>query len=271
MAKFEDSIEIENEFDSIEEVDELQEPEEQENQEELVVAENPEDNLPDKYRGKTLTEIAKMHQEAERLIGRQAQEVGEVRRLADELLKRGLSQDKAVETPKEQDYATRLYEDPATVINETVERHPAIAEARQQAQAMKQQQVTQRLNEQFSNFSEITSDPKFFEWVKASPIRTRLFTEAHSQFDYNSAVELLSTWNIINSNKSQGNSQLVVESKKGTKESLRAAAVDTGSSASTSRKIYPRRDLIELRMRDPDRYDSMGDLILAAYAEGRVR
>ena len=37
--------------------------------------------LPEKYRDKSLDEIVKMHQEAEKLIGKQAQEVGEVRKL----------------------------------------------------------------------------------------------------------------------------------------------------------------------------------------------
>ena len=36
--------------------------------------------IPEKYRGKSLDEVVKMHQEAEKLIGKQAQEVGEVRR-----------------------------------------------------------------------------------------------------------------------------------------------------------------------------------------------
>jgi hypothetical protein len=42
--------------------------------------------LPDRYRNKSLEDIVKMHQEAEKVIGRQAQEVGEVRKLADELI-----------------------------------------------------------------------------------------------------------------------------------------------------------------------------------------
>ena len=46
--------------------------------------------LPEKYRDKSLDDIVKMHQEAEKLIGKQAQEVGEVRKLADELIKQNL-------------------------------------------------------------------------------------------------------------------------------------------------------------------------------------
>ena len=47
--------------------------------------------LPEKYRAKSLEDVVRMHQEAEKLIGKQAQEVGEVRKLADELLKQNLS------------------------------------------------------------------------------------------------------------------------------------------------------------------------------------
>lgn len=270
MAKFEEPLEEEIEFNNVEELsqDEQQEPEAVE-----AAEEKPEVVIPDKYQGKSVEDIVKMHQEAEKLIGKQAQEVGEVRRLADELLKRQLEEKKAVETPKEEDTEVDYFSDPVSAVNKAVEQHPAIAEARQQAQSMKQQQVTQRLMEQFPNFSEVTQDPRFFEWIKASPVRTRLFTEAHSQFDYESAVELLSTWNMMNPSKPQetSNSELVAESKKGTQQSLRTAAVNTGSPAPSSRKTYRRADLINLRLRDPARYEAMSDEIMAAYAEGRVK
>tara|TARA_B100001094_G_scaffold210968_1_gene204831 strand:+ start:1431 stop:2243 length:813 start_codon:yes stop_codon:yes gene_type:complete len=270
MANFEETVEQEGEFDNIEEVEEQQEPQAVE---EPAVEEKPEVVIPNKYQGKSVEDIVKMHQEAEKLIGKQAQEVGEVRRLADELLKRDLNQTQAVEPPQEEDPEVDYFSDPVKAVNKAVENHPAIAEARQQSQSMKQQQVTQRLNQQFPNFSQITQDPKFFEWVKASPVRTRLFTEAHSGFDYDSAVELISTWNMLNPSQPQETSspELVTESRKGTQESLKAASVDTGSPAPTSRKTYRRADLINLRLRDPQRYEAMQDEILSAYAEGRVK
>jgi hypothetical protein len=48
-------------------------------------------DIPEKYKGKSLDDIIKMHQEAEKLIGKQAQEVGEVRKLADDLIKQNLA------------------------------------------------------------------------------------------------------------------------------------------------------------------------------------
>jgi hypothetical protein len=268
MANFEDPFEAEGEFDNIEEVEEQQEPEAVE---EPIVEDKPEVVIPNKYQGKSVEDIVKMHQEAEKLIGKQAQEVGEVRRLADELLKRELSHKQAVEPQEEENLNEKYFEDPVSAVNQAVDKHPAIVEARQQATSYKQNQVSQRLAQEFPNFNEVTNDPRFFEWVKASPVRTRLFTEAHSQFDYESAVELLSTWNMLNPSKPQETSGLVTESKKGTQQSLRAASVDTGSSAPSSRKTYRRADLINLRLRDPQRYEAMQDEILSAYAEGRVK
>ena len=268
MAKFEDPLQEELEFDSIEEE---QTPEEQ--VEQPVQEEQPKPEIPDKYRNKSIHDIVKMHQEAERLIGKQAQEVGEVRRLADDLLKRELYQQQAVQNPKqeEKDPTERYLEDPVGAVNDVVSNHPAIKQAQEQAFVYKSQQVEQRLRQQFPNFDEVIQDPKFFEWIKVSPIRTRLFTEAHSQYDYDSAVELVSTWNIMNKEKQVTQPDMVTDAKKETAKNLKAATVDTGSPAPSSKKTYRRTDLINLRLRDPDRYYAMQDEIMSAYAEGRVK
>ena len=56
-----------------------------------------EPELPEKYKGKSLEEIIRMHQEAEKLIGRQAQEVGETRKLVDQLIQQQINVPKGVE------------------------------------------------------------------------------------------------------------------------------------------------------------------------------
>jgi len=269
MATFEDPIQEELELKEVEEEQETEE----EQVEESEVEEPPEPELPSKYKGKSLDDIIKMHQEAEKLIGKQAQEVGEVRKLADELIKRELSQKKAVENPKEEvDFAQRLYEDPEKAISDAVSKHPAITQAQQQALVYKQQQVMQQLRSEYSNFDEIIQDPSFFEWIKASPVRTKLYAEADGNYDYNSASELLSTWNLIKGTKHQKTEDPVVtQAKKETAKNLKVATVDTGSPAPSSKKTYRRSDLINLRLRDPDRYYAMQDEIMDAYATGRVK
>ena len=266
-----EDLDQEQEVEQVLETPEEQ-PQEQPAEEQAQAVEEPqqqEGELPSKYRGKSMPEIIKMHQEAEKLIGKQAQEVGEVRRLADELLKRQLQENKAVEPPQETetDRQDRYLEDPVAAVNAAVDKHPAIQQAQLQAFEYKQQQVTQRLKQEFSNFDEVINDTKFFDWIKASPVRTRLFSEAHQQYDYDSASELISTWN----NTIKTNASSAADSQVGMSKNLKAATVDTGSSAPSSRKIYRRSDLINLRLRDPQRYEAMQDEILSAYAEGRVK
>ena len=264
MATFEETFEEELEIE--EEQVEEQEPEAEQ------VEDNPEPEIPEKYKGKSTAEVIKMHQELEKLNGRQAQEVGELRKLTDEYLKRELLKKEAVQPPKEDevDYAQRMYNDPLGVVNETVDKHPAIVEAKRQAESFKQQQVLQRLNNQFPDWESTIQKPEFAEWINSSSIRLRLFAEANNQYDYDAASELLSTWSRLNpTTKIQGD--VVSESKKETAKNLKAATVDTGSPVMGSKKTYRRADLINLRLRDPSRYDAMQDEIMAAYAEGRVK
>ena len=52
-----------------------------EEQQETPEIQEPE--IPDKYRGKSAEELVQMHQEAEKLLGRQSSEVGELRKVVD--------------------------------------------------------------------------------------------------------------------------------------------------------------------------------------------
>lgn len=224
-----------------------------------------EDTIPEKYKGKSAQEIIKMHQEAEKLIGKQAQEVGEVRKLADELLKQSLSsKPAATEVEPEIDF----FEDPKKAVRQAVDQHPDVLAARQSAQEFKKMQIQQKLNQNHPDFGSIVQDPEFAEWVKQSPIRTQLYAKADAEFDYDSANELLSTYKQLKQIKTQ---QVETAGKETLKQNLKAAAVDTGGTGESSKRVYRRADLIRLRMNDPDRYEALEPEIMLAYAEGRVR
>ena len=83
--------------------------------------------LPELYEGKSLEDVIRMHQEANNMIGKQAQEVGEVRRLADELLKQNLSsKQQQVEVEPEVDF----FENPQKAVQATIDKHPDVLAAR---------------------------------------------------------------------------------------------------------------------------------------------
>jgi len=221
--------------------------------------------LPEKYRDKSLDEIVKMHQEAEKLIGKQAQEVGEVRKLADELIKQNLG---SRQQTRQEEPEVDFFENPQKAVQRTVDNHPDILAARQVTQEMRRAQIQQRLAQEHPDFGDIAKDQDFANWVKSSPIRIKIFEQADSGYDFDSANELLSTYKQLRSVKQKQTSD---DGEVTRKQNLKAVGVDVGGSGESSKKVYRRADLIRLKMQDPNRYDALSDEIMAAYQEGRVR
>jgi hypothetical protein len=222
--------------------------------------------LPEKYRDKSLDDIVKMHQEAEKLIGKQAQEVGEVRKLADELIKQNLGSRQ--QQTRQEEPEVDFFENPQKAVQRTVDSHPDIIAARQVTLEMKRSQIQQRLAQEHPDFGEIAKDQDFANWVKSSPVRIKIFEQADSGYDFDSANELLSTYKQLRGVK---NKQVSDAGEASRKQTLRAVGVDTGGSGESSKKVYRRADLIRLKMQDPNRYEALSDEIMVAYQEGRVR
>ena len=223
-------------------------------------------DLPEKYRAKSLEEVVRMHQEAEKLIGKQAQEVGEVRKLADELLKQNLNskQQRIQEDEPEVDF----FENPQKAVQSTIDRHPDVVAARQAGQDFKRMQIQQKLVQDHPDYSQVVNDSEFQNWVKSSPVRLGLYAKADGEFDYDSANELLSTYKELRGVKAKQSEQAGNAART---KSMKAAQVDVGGSGESSKRVYRRADLIRLKMTDPGRYETLSDEIMQAYSEGRVR
>lgn len=255
----------EEQFNEIQEEDKTQ----------RIEAEQPsppqEDELPSKYKNKSVEDIVKMHQEAEKLIGRQAQEVSEVRKLADELLKRQLSSSAAPEIEQNAPEVD-FFENPQVAVKRAIESDPAVKEAKQVALELKKMKTAQQLAAKHPDFGQIVSDNGFQEWVKGSKVRLDLYAKADAEFDFESADELLSVYKELKQVKTQKETTAVQEAGKQQKaQAMKAAAVDVGGSGEVSKKIYRRADLIRLKMTDPARYEALQPEIMAAYTEGRVK
>jgi hypothetical protein len=253
--------------DSTEPTDSLVEDQSQEVQEEIQQeAEAPqEEDIPEKYRGKDVKEIIRMHAEAEKLIGRQGSEVGELRKIVDEFIKAQTStQQQQPQVAEEIDF----FANPEQAVAKAIENHPKVKQAEMAALQMKQAETINLLKQNYPDFMQTVEDPAFQNWVASSKIRTRLFAEANA-YDYDSADELLSTWK----ERNQVAKATVAAEKTDRQRQLKAASTvpAQGSDEAPSKKIYRRADIIRLMQTDPDRYDLMQPEIMAAYAEGRVR
>jgi predicted RNA-binding Zn ribbon-like protein len=246
-------------FDSLEPVEEVvaEQPEPVE-----AAQEETEDEIPDKYRGKSVADIVRMHQEAEKLLGRQSSEVGELRKVVDSYIQTQLSNE-APET-EELDF----FDDPQKAVAKAIENHPKIREAEEMSMQYRKQDTFGRLQQKYTDLMETVQDPKFHDWVKASKIRTQLYMMADQQFDYDAADELLSNWN-----ERKGTVKATAEAEKASRKNAvkEASTGNVRGTGETSKKIYRRSDIIKLMKTDPDRYQALSDEIMTAYREGRVK
>lgn len=245
----------------VEQVEELDQPVESQ-QEEVV---QQEEDIPEKYKGKDVKEIIRMHAEAEKLIGRQGSEVGELRKIVDDFIK---AQTTNTQQTVQEDQEIDFFADPQYAVAKAIENHPKVKQAEQAALQMKQAETIGKLRDRHPDFMDVAQSTSFQEWVAASKVRTELFARANN-YDFDSADELLSTWK-ERQNVVKNTVELEKQDRK--RQIKQAATVGTqGSDEAPSKKIYRRADIIRLMQTDPDKYDAMQDEIMSAYKEGRVR
>ena len=234
--------------------------------EEKVETKPIDEEVPDKYRGKSLKDIVAMHQEAEKLIGRQGSEVGDLRKIVDDFIKTQTTKNSEVDEVATTD--EDFFIEPKSAVNRAIDNHPAIKEAQHASLSMKRADTVSRLKQEFPDAMEVVQSPDFAKWIEGSKVRTELFVRAETQYDYDSAKELLDNWK-----ERQTLSKKVTDTSKVDRDQqLKAADIgnNNGASETVAKKKYRRQDIMKLMTTDPDRYDAMSNEIMAAYREGRV-
>jgi len=225
-----------------------------------------EDDLPEKYRGKSIKEIIGMHQEAEKVIGRQGGEVGELRSIVDDYIKANLQQTQAQPQAAE---PVDFFEDPQAAVSQAIESHPDVVSAKEAAVNVQRVSNLERIKAKHPDMQDVVNSQQFAEWVKASPIRSELYARADAEFDYNAADELITTFK----ERTQAAAQATQVDTAARQQQARAAQTGSASGANTAgaKRIYRRADIRKLMKTDPDRYEALAPEIMQAYQEGRVK
>lgn len=232
------------------------------------VEQETQSEIPDKYRGKSAEDLVRMHQEAEKLLGRQSSEVGELRQVVDRYIQTQLSNQQA---PQQQETVDEVdfFSDPEEAVKRAIDNHPKIREAENISKQYQKTTALSQLQKDHPDMQNILTDDKFAEWIKGSKIRTQLYVQADKQYDYEAAHELFTLWK----ERKQVVQQTANAEKQGRKQAVKNASTGSasGSSETKTRKIYRRADIIKLMRTDPERYQSLSNEIMKAYQEGRVR
>lgn len=229
------------------------------------------EDLPEKYKGKSAAELARMHQNLESLMGKQSSEVGELRKAVDQLVQSNMqTQATATSAPEPEIDDSEFFTNPRGAVERLIAENPTLQSAQQVAAEMSKQQALAALQNAHPDMNKIVTDDAFQKWVGGSKIRTEMFRKADQQYDYEQANELFNLWK----ERATTVTQAKAVEKLAQKQQLKRAS--TGSARANPegkavKKVYRRRDIIDLMNRDPKRYQAMQSEIMLAYQEGRVK
>ena len=238
----------------------------------------PEPKISDRYAGKSMEEVIEMQQEAEKLMSRQSEELGQHRaavKKKDQLIQTLLdAQNKATDTaPPEEPVAQEdnFFDDPVNAVNKAIENHPDVIKAREERMGNMQTHNLAALDKAYPNWQETVQDSTFQKFIGDSEARTEMFRLADTEYRSDLAIELFDWYSSTEMSKK------TQEAKAGEKTRIQTDMKKTSSETRSSgdsvggKKIYRRADLINLQVTDPNRYASLADEIHSAYAEGRVK
>jgi len=221
-----------------------------------------ETEVPEKFKGKSLEDIIDSYKNLERELGRKGQEIGELRRLTDQLLQKEATRD----VPSQKEPEVDFFDDPKAAVKKLLQEE--LAPLKERLTVSDKKSAMAQLNELHPDWKDVITTKDFQEWVAASNVRRRLYAEADS-YDFDSANELLSTWKTLR--QVDESKKAVEDEEKKRQKALKSAASESGRTGESSKKVYRRADLIRLKMQDPSRYAELQDDIMAAYRDGRVR
>lgn len=264
--------EVEEKIEGLDTVARLQK-EETTNEEDAnsLETEKPVEELPEKFRGKSIEDIARSYSNLEQQYGKQGNELGELRKLADSLIQKNLQESQTQSTADtiEQELSDEDFVlNPVEAVRKVVEE--SLKPIKENLTQTRVDNTLQRIQTAHPDVSEIVNDTNFQEWVMATKPRQDMWARAsNGDFDY--ADELFTQYKSLASRKDVEAENAIQRAKE---EDLKAAAaISKGASPDVGTKgkpNYRRAELIRLRMENPKRYDSLSNEIRQAYAEGRV-
>ena len=217
-------------------------------------------HIPDRFKGKSLAEVAQAYEELERLQGRQALELGQYRKLVDGMAPKSEEQP-AKATERKPLTVDEIYENADESVRRTVreETQSRIEELEKRLAEADRRAALAAFEAKHPNYKDLVQDPSFMEWIKRSEYRVRQALEA-DKGDLSAADDLFSTYAELTGQQQE-------QSRTTKREAVKRASLErSGGSAPPKRDTFSRSKLQEVRIR-ARQGDSEAERYLAANAE----
>ena len=155
------------------------------------------ETIPEKYKDKTRDDLVDMHVNIEKVLTRQGNELGQLRKLVDsqnEIINRVTAHSTQAEPVKKMELTPEtLLNDPVNSVNKVVEENPAVKSGNERITQLELQIQEQRFAQSHPTYRQDVQDPAFQSWVLASPVRTKLLGSL-DKYNFNAGQELWELW-----------------------------------------------------------------------------
>ena len=221
------------------------------------------------YSSKSREDLEKMLDDQKSMIGRQSNEVADVRREIEAI--KGAksyvdSQLQQVEQPKakEIDY----FGDPASAIKQSIEDHPVLKQQAEELAKMRAETAARDIEARHPDASTLLYSEGFKDYIAQSPSRTLSYSAGMKAMDVGILDELLSAYK----STIEPAPEVEVLKNQDRKAQVRKAATGgaQGSSETSAGKTLSRDDIVNLQIKDPERYKRLYPQIKKMYQEGKV-
>lgn len=237
--------------------------------------EKPAFEIPEKFRDKSLEDVVQSYLQLEEQFGRQGNELGELRKYADEFVKRDLqarAEPPRKEAPADEQDAVEfddLLADPDKAVDVVLSRNPRLRKLEETVTRQQAQDAMATIKAAHPDVAEVVTDAKFLSWLSASGPRRQIFQTANAEYDADTVNEMLSLYKATHSK--EADEDATQERNDRARRDLNAATTEKGGGERSKKKpLFYREDLVRMRIEQPERYEKRLSEIKAAYAEGRV-
>ena len=216
------------------------------------------EQIPEKFKGKSITEVIDSYTQLESEFGRRNNEVGDMRKTLDDILKQQLAGN-TDETEEDEDL---------TAVEKALAKSPTLAKVQNNLVEQSRNAARSEFDKVHPDAQKVISSKAFVKWVTDSDVRTNQFSGANAGYDYDTISEMIGTYTELSSVRKESNAK----KRNGTMKALETPNANGGESGAgqTKRKVFKLSDLMKLRDTNPARYEKLGPVINKAYAEGRV-
>lgn len=230
--------------------------------------------LPEKFKGKSAEDIAQSYISLEQDYGRRGNELGDLRKVNDQLLGLQLDNGKASDTsdPDKQPLTSdELLSDPGSAIDRVLNSNKRLDDIERTLNAQTVATKKAQFDTKHPNGIQQMNSPEFQSWLQKSSVRQNLYSYANNNYDYEVGGELLDMFNEIQGKAAADTADAETAAKNKNKADMDAMSMEKGGTGERKAPVFYREDIIDLRLNNEAEYNRLYPEIFKAYQEGRVK